>query len=501
MAKFTDEILEIYANCLSGVESGGQIYGNGDWDCLILQYTNSKNEHAITIGAFQWMGQRAKGLLERIGKNYPQVFWKYDNAGIRTDMESFPSWEKYQLSSNCGKKAKAIKSIIGSPEGIKTQKQLIAEEAKVSANKIENTYGIHRIDALLHLANVVHLGGEAPLERILSRIKGEVTLEKVRDSLLQDNVRNQVGAEPYRDRQRIMYQWIHEKITPLLNAKGLVKEKEEKAMAHYISNCGSDENGRINGGADGDQTGGEWNLIPWYPRPWNCVLRHPDPKVRELHEKMAEAAAKNNKIGYDQYQRDTFGVQLKAAGDDPSKITVKCETDCSKGIIDITKAIGRKLNKAELKNISATYTGNMRAAYKAAGYEVLTASKYLNSPEYLLPGDILLNDEVHTATNITKGAKAEEQKETPKNNTESTTGGNYMFEVGTVQNGSKGNDVKLLQRLLKSNGFKGQDKKALSIDGDCGANTVYAIKKYQKKNGLEADGVAGSATWKKILMR
>lgn len=495
MAKFTDEILEIYANCLSGVESGGQIYGNGDWDCLILQYTNSQQEQAITIGAFQWMGQRAKGLLARIRESFPQVFWKYDDAEIGYDLDHYPSWARYELSSNTGKKAKAIKAIIGSPEGIKIQKRLIAEEAKACANKIENTYGIHRIDALLHLANVVHLGGEAPLERILSRISGEVTLEKVRDSLLQDKVRNQVGAEPYRDRQRIMYQWIHEKITPLLNAKGLIKEKEEKAMSHYISNCGSDENGRIYGGVAGDQTGGEWNMIPWYPRPWDCVLRHPDPKVRELHAQMAEAAAKNNKIGYDQYQRDSFGVQLKAVGDDPSKITIKCETDCSKGIIDITKAIGRRLNRPELKSINATYTGNMRAAYKEAGYQVLTASKYLNGPEYLLPGDILLNDSVHTATNISMGAKADDIE----NNTE--TGGNYMFEVGTVQNGSKGNDVKLLQRLLKSNGIKGQDKKALSIDGDAGTNTVYAIKKYQKKNGLTVDGVAGPATWKSILLR
>lgn len=76
-----------------------------------------------------------------------------------------------------------------------------------------------------------------------------------------------------------------------------------------------------------------------------------------------------------------------------------------------------------------------------------------------------------------------------------------MFNVGNVQNGSKGNDVKLLQRLLKSNGFRGADGKALTIDGDCGTNTVYAIKSYQKKKRLSADGIAGPATWKSILLR
>lgn len=285
-----------------------------------------------------------------------------------------------------------------------------------------------------------------------------------------------------------------------------VKEKEDKSMSHYISNCGHDEKNGYSGGNAGDQTGGEWNIIPWYSRPWNCVLRHPDPEVRRLHAEMAEAAAKNNCIGYDQYQRDTFGMQLKAAGDNPAKITVKCETDCSKGIIDIAKAIGRRLNRTELKNINATYTGNMRSGFKAAGYQVLTDAKYLNSPDYLLPGDILLNDTHHTATNITVGKKAgsESSGSTANNKTNSvmsTTGGKYMFEVGNVQNGSKGNDVKLLQRLLKSNGCKGADGKALTIDGDCGENTVYAINTYQKKKGLTVDGCAGPKTWKSILLR
>ena len=76
-----------------------------------------------------------------------------------------------------------------------------------------------------------------------------------------------------------------------------------------------------------------------------------------------------------------------------------------------------------------------------------------------------------------------------------------MFEVKTVQSGSTGNDVKLLQRLLKSNGCKGRDNKNLTIDGSCGDNTVYAIKAYQKKKKLKVDGSAGSDTWKSILLR
>lgn len=60
-----------------------------------------------------------------------------------------------------------------------------------------------------------------------------------------------------------------------------------------------------------------------------------------------------------------------------------------------------------MKNVSIyLYTGNMRAGLKAAGFEVLTDSKYLTSDAYLLAGDILLNDGAHTATNLTDGAKS-----------------------------------------------------------------------------------------------
>ena len=60
-----------------------------------------------------------------------------------------------------------------------------------------------------------------------------------------------------------------------------------------ISNCGHDENGKYAGGVAGDQTGAEWAIIPWYNRPWNCVLRHPDERVRM---KIAEMAT-NSEIG------------------------------------------------------------------------------------------------------------------------------------------------------------------------------------------------------------
>ena len=205
--------------------------------------------------------------------------------------------------------------------------------------------------------------------------------------------------------------------------------------------------------------------------------------------------------------------------------------DCSSAVITAWENAG-----VPVKTKGATYTGNMLGVITANGFEVVTGEVNLNTGAGLKRGDVLLNTTHHTAMYCGNGKEVEasiNEKGTahggkPGDQTgreflirdyrnypwthvlrytgatttaNITTGGKYMFNVGNVQNGSKGNDVKLLQRLLKSNGFRGADGKALTIDGDCGTNTVYAIKSYQKKKGLSADGIAGPATWKSILLR
>ena len=42
------------------VETGGQVYGQQDYSDFTEAYTNSSEEHAITIGAGQWYGIEAK---------------------------------------------------------------------------------------------------------------------------------------------------------------------------------------------------------------------------------------------------------------------------------------------------------------------------------------------------------------------------------------------------------------------------------------------------------
>ena len=71
-------------------------------------------------------------------------------------------------------------------------------------------------------------------------------------------------------------------------------------------------------------------------------------------------------------------------------------------------------------------------------------------------------------------------------------GDGYMFEMKTVQKGENGNHVLLVQEILKARGFKGKNGQELNLDKDCGANTVYAIKQYQKVRDKANPGICGN---------
>lgn len=270
-----------------------------------------------------------------------------------------------------------------------------------------------------------------------------------------------------------------------------------------ISNCGHDENGSYAGGKAGDQTGGEWAIIPWYNRPWGVVLRHPDREVGNLLAELARKAAKNDLIGYDQNQRTTYWQHLKASNYDPAQITVACEADCSSGVAANVKAAGYRLGRKELQNVSPDcYTGNLRKALKNAGFEVLTASKYLNSPDYLLPGDILLYEGHHTATNLDAGSKTGSSAGgTETSNKNNTSGGTCEVKLKSFVKGNTDNQIKTIQRILNALGYKGKDGKPLTVDGSLGDNTEYAITCFQKDKKIKVNypGTVGAKTWTALM--
>ena len=68
--------------------------------------------------------------------------------------------------------------------------------------------------------------------------------------------------------------------------------------------------------------------------------------------------------------------------------------------------------------------------------------------------------------------------------------------LNVLKNGSEGEQVKNLQRLLIA---KGYTLKKYGADGDFGNETETAVRSFQKINGLGVDGIVGQHTWNKLL--
>ena len=257
-----------------------------------------------------------------------------------------------------------------------------------------------------------------------------------------------------------------------------------------LSNSGHDERGLYSGGTAGDQSGGEWSIIPWYQYPWDggwhCVLHHPNANVRKMIAQLATEAAKNDNIGYDQAERYTYWLALSKAGYYPRQINTPCEADCSAGVLANVKAVGYLLNNEKLKAVSIYgYTGTEKQILMDAGFECRTDAKYLVNDDYLYAGDILLNIYNHTCTCITDGAKIT----TPEDKRDY-----YLIKPETLKKGAEGVDVFRIKCILKARGFYKN-----SLNNKYGNKAKAATKLFQAAAGLKQTGNANQPTWRTLL--
>ena len=68
----------------------------------------------------------------------------------------------------------------------------------------------------------------------------------------------------------------------------------------------------------------------------------------------------------------------------------------------------------------------------------------------------------------------------------------FTLTMRELYQGCKGDDVRALQEQLKGKGYN------IAVDGSFGPATANAVKQYQAKVGLTADGIVGEKTQKKL---
>ena len=196
---------DVMKKILYAVETGGQVYGRQDYKDFTEAYTNSGAEHSITIGAGQWYATEAQRLLKLIHTEYPATWKKYDPKNYVWNDVVNKNWSTYKLSENSGR-AKIIVKLIGSPDGIKCQDQLMYEQIDEIQKEIRKL-GITEPKAVGMFINIRHQGGYGAVTRVLNKTKrlGSVTLDNIYKAL-QTDTGNQVGA--YKSRQKCVYTWL-----------------------------------------------------------------------------------------------------------------------------------------------------------------------------------------------------------------------------------------------------------------------------------------------------
>lgn len=165
-----------------------------------------------------------------------------------------------------------------------------------------------------------------------------------------------------------------------------------------IANCGHDERGQYIGGQAGDQSGDEWVVLEgWFDFGQDVVFRHPNPRVRQMIAEFARAAAANDRIGYDMWQRYDFWYALTRSGYYPSAIVEDCEADCSSGVAAIVKAIGVLLRDDAMASVPIGMTTFVQVeTLTAAGFTALFGDEYCRTDANLIAGDIQCRQDMHT---------------------------------------------------------------------------------------------------------
>lgn len=501
------ENLKVLTNIIGAVESGGQVYRQRRYDAYAGPYTNTSNEHTITLGWAQNYGDEARKLIQMIYKEDPAEFLDIEEGAspLISSMLS-KDWVGMRWNPNESQK-KALIRLISSETGKECQDRLFMDLMKQFISDCSKDYTDNEPAQMMY-CEIRHLGDKKAADRIFKRCGGDYSLDNIMAALKKDqsdtSSSNQVGDKLFWSR--------HQKCVEFIRAYADVDEEEQEdaEMPKYTADAVIAEAAKWEGylekagtGTDEQLKSKKWNAgsanITWFWR-W--------------HERNGTLS----------------GLQGGAWCD---------------GFVDYCHAVVAGIEKAakSLNGFSA-YTPDSAARYKAAGrwipktgtpkrgdqifFEGYVSSEGQHRIKHTGIVDEVTSTKVYTwegntssAAGVVANGGCVRRKCYDRNDpaiagygrplydaAEDDNGGGYMFTVNNVSKGTSGNSVLLCQEILKARGYKGKDGKELSLDGECGDNTVYAINAYQsarRKQGVELgtngknDGCCGSDMWKDLL--
>lgn len=557
----TEENLDVLTNIIGAVETGGQVYGKRRYECYTPPYTNTKNEHTITLGWAGFYGYEANKLILLIYKANEAEFKKLDTANPSIESVLYNDWVKMRWNPNASQK-KALINLISSDTGKYCQDELFKQEMKqyIEDCSIEYT---SNVKAQMMYCEIRHLGGKSGADRIFKRCNGNYSMENIMASLVKDqndtSSSNQVGDKLFWSRHVKCNQFIESyakdeegviKVDALSRAKtmlwqpqkstmtgytpdgksyfvaagqwykepepgdiiyfystakgrvghtGIVKrvDKANKMVSTIEGNTSSTEyaeNGgcvavhsysykniggknRVNGFGRPNFKGAEVTAEAFINVAFSFLGYLEKRSNKDLDSKTANAGGNN----FQRFQRDVgagngdqwcqYFVDACALYTCQGKVAPGTDLKDA-GTISNNVAVGQDWFNRNYKTILQTYCGELLEVDGAYGPKSRRAAlavwkDLMNRKHFshLTPGNVNFGDECKS-----------------------------FASHATVEKGTSGTFTFICQFILSADKFYTD-----SMDGECGNNTVKAIKEFQKKYNLTQDGCCGPNTWYKLF--
>lgn len=462
------------------VETGGQVYGQQDYSDFTEAYTNSSEEHAITIGAGAWYGTEAKTLLERIYDANSEQWEKIDKVRLLEQVQT-ANWECFNIS-RVSQLADTIVALISSKTGVKCQDSLMDEQLATYADEAFKQ-GVTDARAQAMCVNFRHQGGQGAVTRILAKTQKPYTLDNLYVAC-QTDTGNQVGA--YKDRQRVVYNalktYFPESEEMSMNAIDKLIQIAKNEVGYLEKASNSQLDSKTANAGENNYTKYWRDIKPSYQgQPW-CAAFVSWCFMEAFGQEKAKKLLKHWPYVYCPTLGNLF---TRNANPKIGDIVIFYHNGTFTHTGIVTAVIGDRFY-----TIEGNTSGASGIIANGGG---VCAKSYLNSQ---MPGTKFCTPDY----SIVSDASAPVKPENTSSNT-AQTGEKYMFNPETVKAGDKNTSVLLLQEILRARGFKGKGGKALKLTWTADTNTICALKAYQesRKEVLEVDGICGPATWKDLI--
>lgn len=372
----TESVISQDVSKLTSINLPGNSVEEKIWNFLLQEFNNNQYAAAGIMGnLYAESGLLANNLQNSYEKSLGFTDATYtlavnngtyknfvkDSAGY--GLAQWTYWSRKEKLLNFAKEKNTSIGDLG------MQLQFLVKELKESFSSLYNS--LKTVSSLFDAASSFMLKFEAPADQSTDSQKRRASYAKV-----------------YYDRY---YKGDSNAGTSTLTVPSYANSS--KVMLGYAS---QDEFGNDRGGEAGDQTGKEVKVSEWYNHPWTKVYRCIDPVAAEKIAVAMEQACANDNIGYDQGNRLSCWTQAQMNNWDLSKITTKCECDCTSLMAVCLWVAGFEVNKSMTDPDVVLPTNK---------FELLTDRKYLQNGDYLKRGD-LMDSRNHVAICLTNGSKA-----------------------------------------------------------------------------------------------